>query len=268
MKSSDPRDITPQSPADAPQSPQDAPRVLIAMLTGERSECCISFLTSMISLNHHVARLGLRVAYTVVESPDDALNTMHADPSVAATVLAHVSKGFSPEFVLQALAGPHALVVGCWPDPSSGGVDWGAVQARLDTHEKREETLRDSGWTYSVVPLAAAGEPGEYLEVESGELDVSVIKREVTDAVSKTFPGLVHRDGVAFAREGFWPPRGHTPEKYCTWELVSGSRRLCRAWAACGGKVFADLARPCTHFGPTGFQGCVGARMASGAPLR
>jgi len=51
--------------------------------------------------------------------------------------------------------------------------------------------------------------------------------------------------------------------------MASGAQRLCEAWRACGGRIVADLARPCTHFGPANFVGCVGARRKlreSGVP--
>ena len=217
--------------------------MLLCVITRGRGDASLACAISMLRLQTALMTLAtpVRADLQFVETPDAALNALHAHPAAVGALLADASMGFDAEFPLRALESGLPVVVACAPTPT---MDWERVkrQAAADSGEDPQFW----GLTYGVTPVGRIGRNG-YVRVERPALGVAWVRKDALAAVAAAHPEAATDDGtVNFAVPG-----------------VYAGRRLdadARFAAVFGGETWADVERPATTTGPLEYGGCVGAR--------
>lgn len=133
-------------------SPAPQQRVLVAACS-PRGESSLGFVASMLRMQIALVTAQIPAQVDVVFFEDAAPALALAADRYDALVLLDTFTGFPPDFVVQGLRAPHAVVHGVHPLPR--GIDWGRVERVARGGGK--ETLASAGLRYNVVPTDPRG---------------------------------------------------------------------------------------------------------------
>ena len=156
---------------------------------------------------------------------------------------------------------------------SKKDINWDYVY-RL-TNEHRQKKIKDNDLLFSSSleynlnfknPLHVTIDKG-FVEVLDGATGFMLIKRGVFDRMKKAYPELQYKtdqliNGKKYKSKNTWAffDTMIDPEAK---RYLSEDYAFCRLWQKIGGKIYADISSPLTHWGTFSFKGHVGTRFKS-----
>jgi len=180
--------------------------------------------------------------------------------------------GFKPENIERLLCADKEVVCGIYPRKH---LYLNKIKKILEENPNADEgEIEAKALGYNVNfddPLNLKGENG-YFPVNEAATGMMLVKREVFRTMFKKFPerkyesdqivngGYYKSDNCydLFAVGPYDTPKdGKSQIRY-----LSEDYYFSRLWQECGGKIWADLAMPLTHFGNRAFKGHVGTLVA------
>jgi hypothetical protein len=156
---------------------------------------------------------------------------------------------------------------------SKKDINWEAVY-RL-TKEHQEKKIKDNDLLFSACldynlnfkdPMNVTIDKG-FVEVLDGPTGFMLIKRGVFDRMKKAYPELQYKtdqliNSKKYKSKNTWAffDTMIDPEDK---RYLSEDYAFCRLWQKIGGRIYADINSPLTHWGTFAFKGHVGTRFKS-----
>ena len=166
--------------------------------------------------------------------------------------------GFGAENVIRLIESDYDVCAGIYPRKS---IDWKSVPKFIK--ETGEEGLEQKSLGYNLnfaEPLNIKVKKG-FTEVLDAATGFMCIKKEVFYKMKKAYPNLKYTSDQIINNERF-----SSNNCFAFFDCIIDEKRnrylsedyaFCRLWQKLGGKIFADVVSPLTHYGTYAFKGNV-----------
>jgi hypothetical protein len=228
----------------------------------------VRYLSSVVALQAACAARGIGLHVELLEN--DALITrararlaarFRAHPAATHLLFVDADIGFAPANAFRLLEAGKDLAGGVYP---LKGVDWAKVRAAA-LAGAADLMAKSVGYVIRFLPT-----PDNSVEVEDGFAKASyvgtgflMVRRDAMERLAAAHPELLADlgalepgDRIAMLFDTLVEPetRRHLSEDYA----------FCRRWRDLGGEIWADVASPLTHVGPTAYSGSLVEAMRPG----
>jgi glycosyltransferase involved in cell wall biosynthesis len=176
---------------------------------------------------------------------------------------------FDPGTIKRMLDYDKEVVCGIYPKKH---INWDYVYKLTEEHRKNKIKDRDLLFALSLEynlnfkdPLNVKIQNG-FVEVLDGPTGFMLIKRKVFEKMRKAYPELHYKtDQIINSKKykskntwAFFDTMIDEDRRY-----LSEDYAFCRLWQKIGGKIYADITAPLTHWGTYAFKGHIGTRFKS-----
>jgi len=166
--------------------------------------------------------------------------------------------GFSAENVIRLVESGHDVCAGIYPRKS---IDWKSVPKFVKETGEKDLESKALGYNLNFAePLSISVKNG-FTEVLDAATGFMCIKKEVFDKMKEAYPNLKYTSDQIINNERFSSNNCFAffdciiDEK--SNRYLSEDYAFCRLWQKIGGKIFADVISPLTHYGTYPFRGNV-----------
>ena len=166
--------------------------------------------------------------------------------------------GFSAENVIRLVESGHDVCAGIYPRKS---IDWKSVPKFVKETGEKDLESKALGYNLNFAePLNISVKNG-FTEVLDAATGFMCIKKEVFDKMKEAYPNLKYTSDQIINNKRF-----SSDNCYAFFDCIideksnrylSEDYAFCRLWQKIGGKIYADVISPLTHYGTYPFRGNV-----------
>ena len=166
--------------------------------------------------------------------------------------------GFTGEAVERLLTSDHDISCGIYPRKS---IDWNAIKGYADKKDLDNIEQKLLGYNLNFADPKSITVKNGFVEVLDAATGFMCIKKEVFYKMKEAYPNLKYTSDQIINNERF-----SSENCYAFFDCIideksnrylSEDYAFCRLWQKIGGKIFADVNTPLTHYGTYPFAGHV-----------